>query len=63
MKNNITCNSGGGTGCAIYGMALIGALVYFLKGAVTFSAIALAILKSLAWPAILIFHILKFLQL
>lgn len=59
MKNNISKGSGG----CIYGLALIGSLVYFLKGAVTFGAIMLAIGKSIAWPAILIFNLLKFLQL
>lgn len=59
MKNNISNGSGG----CIYGLALIGSLVYFLKGAVAFGAIMLAIGKSIVWPGVLVYHLLKFLQI
>lgn len=59
MKNNdISCGSG-----MIYGLALVGSLVYFLKGAVTFSAIMIAIGKSIVWPGFLVYHLLAFLQI
>lgn len=59
MKNNISHGSGG----CIYGLALIGSLVYFLKGAVSFGAIVIAIGKSIVWPGVLVYHLLKFLQI
>jgi len=53
-------NAGGG---AIYGLGLIGALVYFLQQATTFSDGLLGILKALVWPAILIYRVLGLLNL
>jgi hypothetical protein len=53
------CN--GGCSGAIYGLGLIGSLVYYVSTAATFGGIVLGILKSLAWPAFLVFELLKFL--
>jgi len=61
MKNNN--NISNGTSGTIYGLAFIGSLIYFLQGATTFTLVIMAILKSLVWPAILIFNVLKFLQI
>lgn len=60
MKNNNVKN--GVSGC-IYGLGFIGSLFYFLPHAATFWAVVLGILKSFAWPALLVFHLLKFLQI
>lgn len=57
------CNTSCGGSGMIYGLALIGSLVYFLKGAVTFGAIMLAIGKSIAWPGVLVYHLLQFLSI
>ncbi|HJX59102.1 hypothetical protein A2V61_03240 [Candidatus Woesebacteria bacterium RBG_19FT_COMBO_47_8] len=54
------CNSSSG---AVYGLGLIGALVYFLQQATTFSEGLLGILKALVWPAILIYRVLGLLNL
>jgi len=48
---------------AVYGLGLIGALVYFLQQADTFGAGVLGFLKALVWPAILIYKVFGLLQL
>lgn len=47
----------------IYAMGFAGALAYFLGHSTTFLIGLLGFLKALAWPAVLIFELLKFLQL
>lgn len=51
--------SGGG---AVYCLGMIGALVYYVPAATQFWAVITAILKSLVWPAFLIYDLLKFLH-
>jgi hypothetical protein len=48
---------------AIYGLGVVGALFYFLKGATTFSAVMIGIGKAIFWPAILMFNLLTYLQM
>jgi len=48
---------------AIYGLGVVGALFYFLQGAVGFTAIITGIFKAIFWPAILMFELLTYLQL
>jgi hypothetical protein len=48
-----------GTGDAVYGLGLIGALVYYIQHAHGFWAVVLGVLKSLVWPAFLIYDLLK----
>jgi len=58
------CHGGhGGSGGAIYGLGVIGALFYFLKGAATFGAVVMGIGKSIFWPALMIFKLLTLLQM
>lgn len=52
--------SGGGGG-AVYGLGLIGALVYYIQAADGFWSGVLGILKALVWPAFVIYDLLKFL--
>jgi hypothetical protein len=52
-----------GQSSAIYGMAFIGALIYFLQHATTFWGGALGIVKAIFWPALLIYKLLEFLKL
>lgn len=42
----------------IYGLGLIGALVYYVSHASTFGAGALGVLKAIVWPAILVYEAL-----
>lgn len=48
---------------AIYGLGVIGALFYFLKGAATFGAVMVGIGKAIFWPAILMFKLLTYLRM
>jgi hypothetical protein len=48
-----------GGGDAVYGLGLIGALVYYVQTADGFWAGVLGILKALVWPAFLTYHLLK----
>ena len=50
---------GRGTGDAVYGLGLIGALVYYMQQADGFWPVVVGILKSLVWPAFLIYQLLK----
>ena len=44
---------------AVYGLGLIGALVYYIQHAHGFWAVVLGILKALVWPAFLVYDALK----
>lgn len=54
-------NHGGGN--AIYGLGVIGALFYYLKGAATFVAVIVGIGKAIFWPAFLIYKVLTLLKI
>lgn len=54
------CNKGGD---AVYGLGLIGAVVYFIQQASSFWEGVLGILKALIWPALVVFKVLGFLQI
>lgn len=47
----------------IYGMAFIGALVYFIQHSHTFWEGALGFVKAMVWPAVLIYKLLEFLKM
>lgn len=49
---------GGSGGGAVYGIGVIGALFYYFPHIVTFQDGLIAIFKSLAWPAYLVFRAL-----
>ena len=53
-------HAGGG---AVYGLGLIGALVYYLQHASTFSEGLLGVLKAIVWPALLIYKIIELLKM
>ncbi len=52
----------GGAGDAVYGLGLIGALVCYWQEATSFWQYVLAILKSLVWPALLVYDALRSLK-
>ncbi len=62
-RKTSSCGCGNSTPCsgAIYGLGLIGSLVYYVSTATTFGGVILGILKSLVWPAFLVYELLKFL--
>ena len=46
-----------------YGMAVIGAAVYYVQHAVTFGAGLLGLVKALFWPAVLMYKLLDLLKM
>jgi len=48
---------------AVYGFGLIGAWVYYISHATTFWLGVLGIFKGIVWPAILIYELLKYLNM
>lgn len=56
------CNNRGSHD-AIYGLGVVGALFYFLKGATTIGAVFMGIGKAIFWPAILMFKLLTYLKM
>lgn len=49
-------------GGAVYGLGMIGALVYFAGTAVTGRDYALAFAKAMVWPAILVYRAFRYLD-
>lgn len=47
----------------VWFFGFIGALFYYLQPAVTFGEVILGILKSIVWPAFLVYHLLSFLKI
>ncbi|MFA5061723.1 MAG: hypothetical protein WC526_01090 [Patescibacteria group bacterium] len=52
-----------GVSSGIYGLAFIGALIYYIQHATTFWMGVLGFLKALVWPAFLIYKLLEFLHM
>lgn len=48
---------------SIYGMAFIGAAVYFIQHSTTFWEGVLGFIKALFWPAVLMYKLLDFLKM
>ncbi|MBK7441715.1 MAG: hypothetical protein IPL12_04930 [Bacteroidetes bacterium] len=46
----------------VYGIGLIGALIYFIANATSFWMGVLGILKALVWPAFLVYKLFEFLN-
>ena len=57
-QNRARANHGGD---AVYGIGLIGALVYYIQQADGFWAVILGILKALVWPGFVVYDLLHFL--
>jgi len=64
-KKVVVKNRGGSSGIvgAAYFMAFIGAAVYYIQGTTTAGAGFLGFLKAIVWPAMLIFDLLKYLNM
>lgn len=58
-RNNSKGKDNGLVG-GIYGMAFIGAAIYFIQHATTFWLGVLGLIKSLLWPAVLVYKLLEF---
>ena len=46
-----------------YGMAFIGALIYFIQHATTFWEGVLGVVKAIFWPGVLVYELMEFLKL
>lgn len=55
---NYNASQHAGTG-AVYGLGLIGALVYYLQQADSFWLVVLAFLKAIVWPAYLTYKLFE----
>ncbi len=53
----------GAASAPVYGLGLIGALVYYLQHATTFLAVVLGFFKAIVWPAMLVYKLLEFLKM
>ena len=54
-------NRRAGGGDAVYGLGLIGAIVYYIQYAHGFWGVVLGVLKALVWPVFMVYELLKFL--
>ena len=65
MENTSKKNSAGAQGVAggAYGLAFIGALVYFIQHATSFWGGVLGVLKAIVWPALTVYKLLEFLKM
>jgi hypothetical protein len=55
-------NAGNAGGGAVYGLGLVGALIYYLQHAGgSWEAVVIGIVKAIVWPALLIYKVLGFL--
>jgi len=52
-----------GNASTVYGLGVIGALIYFISNASGCVSILLGILKAILWPAFIVFNLLKFMSL
>lgn len=61
-SGNWSRGSGGTTG-GIYGLAFIGALIYYLQHATSIMMGIVGVLKAIVWPAFLIYELMGYLQM
>jgi len=61
MNKNVNKVCGQGTSGAIYGLGFIGAVVYYISHATSFTMGFVGFLKALVWPAFLVYAALNFL--
>jgi hypothetical protein len=54
--------NGGGAPGAVYGLGMIGSMVYFIQHATSFPNGLLGVLKALVWPALLIYKVFELLK-
>jgi hypothetical protein len=48
---------------AVYGLGLIGAWIYYISHATTFWLGVLGIFKGIVWPAMLVYELMKYLNM
>ncbi len=60
QKTKVICQ--GGASEAVYGLGLIGALIYYITNSATFLLGVLGVFKAIVWPAMLVYEVLKYLH-
>lgn len=63
VGDNRRANQGAGVSGGVYGLAFIGAAVYYIQHADTFRAGVFGFLKALVWPALLVYKLMEFLKM
>ncbi len=58
-----TKGNAGGVSSGVYGLAFIGALVYFIQHSDSFVSGLYGLFKAILWPAFLIYRLLEFLKM
>jgi hypothetical protein len=58
-SNNKKVNTTHGTSGALYFVGFIGSLVYWMQAAVGFGAVVTGFLKSMVWPAYVVYKLLE----
>lgn len=59
-KKGMRCGAAGG---GVYGLAFLGALVYYIQNAGSFGEGVIGFFKALLWPAFLIYKLLEYLKM
>jgi hypothetical protein len=62
MNDRQSCRRGSpaaGGGNAVYGLGLIGALIYYIRAADGFWPGVLGVFKAIVWPAFLVYDLLR----
>jgi hypothetical protein len=63
MARDGSRGAAGAGGGAVYGLGIIGALVYFIQTASGFWDGVYGVFQSIVWPAYLVYELLHFLKL
>lgn len=53
----------GASSAPIYGLGFIGALIYYISTATTFWIGVLGFFKAIVWPAMLVYELMKYLNM
>jgi hypothetical protein len=54
---------GKASGCGVYGLGIIGALVYYIGHATTFGVGVVGVFKAIFWPAFLVYHVIPLIKM
>lgn len=65
MEQSSMCKGGNSAGACsgAYGLAVVGAAVYFIQHATSFWMGVLGVGKAIVWPAVLMYQVLEFLSM
>ncbi len=58
-----SCKNNSGISCGAYGLAFIGAAIYYIQHAPNFWEGVLGVLKAIVWPAMIVYKLLEFFKL